>query len=225
MLPADFRAGVRSMSPILVGVVPFGLVAGIAAVEAGLSPLQAVGLSVIVFAGASQLAAIELLGSNAPLAVVILTATVINLRMMMYSASIARHFRDLRTRWKGPLAYLLTDQAFAVSVARFAADQDVDRRWFYLGGALSLWLVWQVTTVAGVVLGRGVPDEWGLSFAVPLIFLALLVPAMDDRPKAAAGGVAGAVAVAGVGLPLNLGLLVGAVVGVGVGVTLEAQSR
>jgi predicted branched-subunit amino acid permease len=210
------------MSPILLGVVPFGLVAGIAAIEAGLSPFQAVGFSLIVFAGAAQLAAIELLGSNAPLGIVVLTATVINLRFLMYSASLARHFRNFRARWKGLLAYFLTDQTFAVSVAGFDGRDGPGRRRFYLGCALSLWFVWQVTTVAGVVLGRGVPEEWELSFAVPLIFLALLVPAVDDRPDAVAGIVAGAVAVAGVGLPLNLGLLLAAVVGVTAGVVVEA---
>jgi predicted branched-subunit amino acid permease len=139
----------------------------------------------------------------------------------MYSASIAPHFRELSGRWRAGLAYLLTDQAYALSVARYRTDEAVDRRAYYLGAALTLWAVWQVTTVAGVLVGAGVPDAWGLEFAVPLVFLALLVPAMEDRPSVAAGLVGGTLAVAGGGLPLNLGLLVGAAAGVAAGVVAE----
>jgi 4-azaleucine resistance transporter AzlC len=196
-------------------------VAGIVAVDAGLTLPQAAGLSTIVFAGAAQLAAIDLLGKNAQLPVVVLTAVVINLRLLMYSASIAPYFRSFRGTWKAGLAYLLTDQAYALSIASYRSENGVDRRAYYLGVALTLWVVWQITTVAGVFLGTGVPDRWGLEFAVPLVFLALLVPAMSDRPSTVAGLVGGAVAVVGAGLPLNLGLLVGATVGILAGFGVE----
>ncbi|MEF8781193.1 MAG: AzlC family ABC transporter permease [Haloferacaceae archaeon] len=217
----DLRAGVRDASPLFLGIVPFALVVGVAAVEAGLTPLQAVGMSVIVFAGASQLAALELLGETAPLLVVVATAVVINLRMVMYSASIAPHFRSFRRRVQAALAYVLTDQAYALSVARFAGEGSPDRKAYYLGVAGSIWVVWQLGTVAGVLLGAGVPPELGLSFAVPLVFLALLVPAMKDRPSAAAGIVAGVVAVGAAGLPYNVGLLVAALAGIGAGLAVE----
>ncbi len=217
----DLQAGVRDMSPLLLGILPFALVAGIAAVEVGFTLTQAVGLSMIVFAGASQLAAIDLLGSNAPLAVVIGTAVVINLRMVMYSASIAPHFARYGRRARAVLAYVLTDQAYALSVAEFAGNEDRSRWKYYLGAAGSLWIVWQVGTVAGVVLGAGVPEEWGLTFAIPLVFLALLVPAMKDRPTTVAGVVGGCAAVVAAGLPLNLGLLVGAVGGILAGLLAE----
>jgi 4-azaleucine resistance transporter AzlC len=218
---AEFRRGVRDVTPLLLGVAPFGLVAGIAAVNAGLDLPQAVGMSVIVFAGASQLAALDLIGRDAPLSVVVVTAVVINLRMLMYSASIAPHFRAFAGRVKAGLSYLLTDQAYALSIARFRSTDGTDRAAYYLGTALTLWVVWQITTVAGVLLGTGVPDAWGLEFAVPLVFLALLVPAMEDGPTTAAGLVGGAVAVVGAGLPLNLGLLVGASVGIAAGLASE----
>lgn len=216
----DLWAGVRDVSPLMLGIVPFALVAGIAAVDAGLTLVEAVGMSVIVFAGASQLAALDLLGSNAPLAVVIGTAAVINLRMVMYSASIAPYFAEYDRKVRAGLAYVLTDQAYALSVARFAREEDTDRLAYYLGVAGSIWLVWQVGTVAGVLLGAGVPPDLGLSFAVPLVFLALLVPAMKDRPTTAAGVVAGVVAVGAAGVPYNLGLLIGAVTGIAVGLAV-----
>lgn len=218
---ADFRRGVRDVAPLLLGVAPFGLVAGIAAANAGLDLTQAVGMSVIVFAGASQLAALDLIGRDAPLSVVVLTAVVINLRMLMYSASIAPHFRTFAARVKAGLAYLLTDQAYALSIASYRAEESIDRVAYYLGVAVTLWIVWQVTTAAGVLLGTGVPDAWGLEFAVPLVFLALLIPAMEDGPTTVAGLAGGTVAVVGAGLPLNLGLLVGASVGIVAGLLAE----
>ena len=224
LLDDDLLAGVRDVSPLMLGIVPFALVAGIAAVDAGLGLAEAIGMSVIVFAGASQLAALDLLGENAPLAVVVGTAVVINLRMLMYSASIAPYFSDYGRRLRAGLAYLLTDQAYALSVAEFDENPDRSRWRYYLGAAASLWIVWQVGTVAGVVIGTGVPDALGLTFAVPLVFLALLVPAMKDRPSTAAGVAGGAVAVLAAGLPLNLGLLVGALSGVAVGLATEVTA-
>ena len=117
---------------------------------------------------------------------------------------------------------MLTDQAFAVSITRY--DQGVDpdyKRWFFLGGALSLWTTWQVTTGAGVVLGASVPASWSLDFAIPLVFLALLVPAVKVRPSLAAAAVAGLVAVAAHDVSYNLGLIIGAVSGIAAGVAAE----
>lgn len=217
----SFEAGARAVAPVLVGVIPFGLVAGAAAVRAGLTGLQAVGLSVIVFAGASQLAAIELFGQDAHIAVVVVTALVINLRMTMYSASLAPHFRGLSTRLRAGLAYLLTDQAYALSITRFRAEEAVDRVWYYLGAATPLWVVWLVCTIIGVVVGARVPDSLPLEFAIPLTFLALLVPTISDSPSALAATIGGTVATVGADLPLNLGLITGAVVGVAVGLVVE----
>jgi 4-azaleucine resistance transporter AzlC len=208
----------------MVGIVPFGLVAGAAAVGAGLSVLHAMALSVVVFAGASQLAMIELLGRDATLAVVVGTALVINARMVMYSASLAPHFLREDSRWRALMAYVLTDQAFALSVTRYQEGLDgvARKRWYFLGTAFPLWAAWQVCTVVGALAGTQVPAWLPLGFAVPLTFLALLVPAVGSRPTAAAALVGGSVATAGVSLPFNLGLLAGAVSGVLVG-TLVAE--
>ncbi len=229
LLPAEARRGLRDVAPILLGVAPFALVAGATAVDVGLSPLQAVGLSVIVFAGASQLAAIELLGSNAELLVVLATGVVINLRMLMYSASIAPHFRPFRSRWKAACSYVLTDQAYALSVARYTGvgtdlDPD-DRRRYYLAVGGSLWAVWQVCTLVGIAVGARVPPSWGLEFAVPLVFLSLLVPATTSWPKLVAAAVGGGVAVAGavLAIPLNLGLIAGGAAGVAAGVLADER--
>ena len=223
----DFMAGVTATTPVMVGVIPFGLVAGAAAVGAGLSLLQAVALSVVVFAGASQLAMIELFGQNATLLVVAGTALIINSRLVMYSASLAPHFTSESRRWRGLMAYIMTDQAFALSVTRYAKGMESvsSRRWYYLGTAAPLWIVWQICTVAGVIVGASVPGWLPLRFAVPLTFLALLMPALRTRAHVAAALIGGGVATAGVGIPYNLGLLLGALLGVGAGTLIGVRRR
>lgn len=218
---ADIRSGIRAVAPVTVGVVPFGLIAGAAAVDAGLSGWQAVGLSVVVFAGASQLAAIELLGENANAVVVVGTMLVINLRMTMYSASLAPFLEDVRGARKALAAYLLTDQAYALSVTKFA-ESAVDRLPFYLGAAAPLWVVWQLCTIVGVFAGTAVPEWLPLGFAVPLTFLALLVPAVEDPATLAAAIVGGGVAVGAATLPFNIGLMTGAILGIAAGLLTES---
>ncbi|WP_336325313.1 AzlC family ABC transporter permease [Halovenus sp. HT40] len=222
----DFIAGVTATSPVMLGIIPFGLVAGAAAVGAGLSLLQAVALSVVVFAGASQLAMIELFGQDATLLVVVGTALIINSRLVMYSASLAPHFTQEERRWRGLMAYIMTDQAFALSATRYAEGMEgvTRKRWYYLGTAAPLWVVWQICTVVGVVVGANVPGWLPLRFAVPLTFLALLVPAIRTRAHAIAAIVGGSVATAGVGIPYNLGLLIGALLGVAAGTLVALKT-
>ena len=214
------------MLPLALGVGPFGLVVGAAASENGLSVAEAIGSSVFVFAGASQLAAIDLLGKGAGLIVVVGTALIINMRMLMYSASLAPYARDIRPSRRGLMTYLLVDQAYALSVLRWerADEPPGDRFAFYVGVAAPLWAVWQVTTILGVIFGSRVPDGIPLSFTVTLVFLAVLVPALSDRPRVVAALVAGVVAVASRGLPANLALPVGAVCGIAAGAWLDART-
>ena len=220
---ASFLAGARAVAPITLGLVPFGLVAGAAVVAAGLPPRIALGMSVLIFAGASQLAAVELIEAGAPALVVVVTVLVINLRMMMYSASVAQYLHRLDFSRRFPLAYLLTDHVYALSVARFEADGAVSRPWYYLGTAIPLWIVWQVATVVGAVGGASVPESVPLEFAVPLAFLAVLVPALKGRSTMTAALVGGGVALALTWLPFNLGLLAGATAGIVCGAAAERR--
>lgn len=224
------RAGATAVAPIVVGIAPFGLVAGAAAVERGLTLPDAVALSVGIFAGASQLAAIEVLGRGGSVVVAVVTVLVINLRMLMYSASLAPWLADEAPRRRWLAAYLLTDQAYALSLVRYGdADDELpaaDRIWYYLGVAVTLWSSWQVCTVVGAVLGGGIPDAVPLGFAIPLVFLTLLPPAVTDRPTVVAAVVGAVVASVGATWPANLGMLAGAVSGIaaGAGVALAAPS-
>ncbi len=218
-----FLAGFRGISPILVGVFPFGAIVGITMVSVGIKPLAAMAMSVIVFAGAAQLATANLIGQGAPFLIIVATALIINLRFLMYSASLAPHFTRLHRRWKWFLAYLLTDQAYALSILAFGQKVTApNRHWFYLGAALGLWVTWQAATVVGVLVGLQVPSSWGLGFAIPLTFLALLFPSLKDLPSLAAAVAAGFVSTAAFDLPLNTAILAAAFIGIGVGFALES---
>ncbi len=214
-------AGSRSVLPILVGVVPFGLIYGVVAVSEGLGKITAILMSSIVFAGASQIAAAELWGQGAPLAIVVATGLVINVRFLMYSASLAPHLRGLSPwqRWFG--SYLLTDQAYAVSVLRFQDTRPIHHFAFYCGAGLTLWTTWQSSSVLGVLVGLQVPPSWGLEFSVPLMFLALLVPSLQDRTSVVVAIVSGIAALLFYRLPLHMGLMAAATLALLVGAWLE----
>lgn len=217
-----FRAGAQAVAPLLPGLVPFGMIAGIAALEAGLSPGAALAMSFVIFAGSAQLVAAQLMGQGTLPLIVILTALVINLRFTMYSASIAPHFQGLSGRWRWTMAYFLTDQAYALSITRYTLDpQAPGKHLYYLGAALPLWLVWVASCAAGVFLGAGVPASWSLDFTIPLSFLVLLIPSIIDRATLAAAVTGGGVAVAAAGLPYNLGLFLAAASGIGAGLLVE----
>ena len=224
---AAFRSGVRDFAPIVLGVIPFGAIAGIAAIEAGLTVGQAIGMSIIVLAGASQLATIELLAQDAAIATIVFTALIINARFVMYSASLAGYITALPRPRKAAVAYLLTDQAYAFSINRFTTNSDspAGRFAYYTGVGMSLWVVWQIATAGGALLGAVVPENLSLDFAIPLVFIALLVPALRDRSDVLAAGFAAILAVVAIGLPYNLSLITAAVAGVAIGVWHARKAR
>lgn len=220
-----FTAGFKAISPVLVGVFPFATITGVTLVSVGIDPLPSIAMSVIVFAGASQLAAAELVGDGAPFIIMVLTALVINMRFMMYSASIAPHLRRLPLGWKGIMAYLLTDQAYAVSIAGFEQREvETHKGWFYLGAAIPMWVTWQAGTVVGVGLGLQVPAGWSLDFAIPLTFMSILIPTLKNRGSLAAAAVSGLVSMLAFHLPLNTGLIVAATTGIIAGMITERRT-
>lgn len=214
-----FWEGVRTILPMLLGIVPFGVIVGITAVGTEIGGLMGFLTSPIIFAGAAQLATIQLVDQGAAAAVIIATALVINSRHLMYSAGLASGFREFPRAWRYALPYVMTDQAFLFSSLKWETETDpVIRRWFFLGIGLGLWLPWQLATAAGVLVGTGIPDSWQLDFAVPLVFMALLPPAIRGRPELAAAIVAGVVAVVAQTMPWNVGLIVAALSGIVTGV-------
>lgn len=223
---ASFFAGIRAELPILLGVLPFGMIYGASALAAGLSPLMAQAMSVIVFAGSAQFVIVQLVAENVPPLVIAATALVINLRHLLYSASIAPYLRKIAARHRRLLAYLLTDEAFTVSIIHFQREPDEPAPGWYLAGAgLALWTTWQLSTAAGIFLGASLPAWLPLDFALPLTFIALAVPAIRDRATVGAAIAAGAVALLGRALPFGLGLLVAALAGVIAGLLIDGTKR
>ena len=221
----NFWAGVRAELPLLIGVFPFGMIYGALAIGAGISPAASQLMSAIVFAGSSQFATAQLVHDSAPALVIVVTIAIINLRHMLYSASIAPYLRALSGRWKALLAYLLTDEAYAPTILHYQKEGTTSSgHWFLLGAGVTLWTTWQISTAFGILLGTALPSSWPLDFALPLTFIAMVVPALKDRPMVAAAISSGLVALLTNGLPYKLGFIVAALFGIAVGVILEQRA-
>ncbi len=222
---SSFWAGVRAELPLLIGVFPFGMIYGALALSAGLSPAAAQLMSSILFAGSSQFAAAQLVHDAAPAAIIVITIAIINLRHMLYSASMAPYVKDLPVRWKSLLAYLLTDEAYAATVTHYQEQgTTATSHWFFLGAGLALWTTWQVRSALGIFLGTALPASWPLDFALPLTFIAMVIPVLKDRPAVAAAASAGIVALLAYALPYKLGFILAALVGICVGMLLERRT-
>lgn len=210
------------MIPACLGLVPFGVVCGVGAAGAGASWWSALGLSAIVFSGAAQILAVQLLAAGAPVAVIVLTCFVAGLRFLMYSAAMAPLLRPLPSRAQQGLAFLLTDQAFAAAVRRFerGGDPHAAAR-HYFGGGFALWLFWQTTNLAGYFAGNLIPASWSLDFAVPLCFIALVAPQFRSRHAIVAAAVAGVAVLALAWLPMRLNLIAAGTLGIVAGTVAD----
>jgi predicted branched-subunit amino acid permease len=219
------RDGALAAASLLVGIVPWGIVTGVAMVSAGLTPLEAVAMSVLVFAGSSQLAVLPLLIAKAPLWVMYATALVVNLRYVIYSAVLAPYFEHLSRPWRALLSYITVDGVFALFVARFRpGDGHAHKHWFFLGGSLLMWIAWQISSFVGIFGGALIPKDWSLEFAATLGLIALLIPLLFDRAVVWGALAAAGVALAAARLPLNLGLLAAIAAGVVVGLAVARFS-
>ena len=219
---AEFRAGLRAGLPLFIAIGPFGLVTGVAMVASGMPPLEAMAMSILVYAGASMLAAAQLIAEGAPALIVVAAAFIVNLRLLMYSASIRPHFAGESLGRRLLVSYALVDNPYALFIQRFgphpAAAEKFD---FFLGLSIPIWIFWQATVGAGILVGNQLPAAWKLDFAAPLAFVAMSIPLLRDKPMVAAAVSAGATAVLAHGLPLRAGMALAAVVGIVVGLLSE----
>lgn len=221
------RAGCRDSVPVIVAYLPFGLALGAALAAGDVHPAVAWSSSPLLFGGAAQLVAVQLLDAGTSAAIVIGAGLVVNARMLLYSASLATHTRGWPARWRWAGAYLLADPVYALALARFRGPDGGgaarDRLAYYLGVGLTLWTAWQLITAAGVVLTGVLPSGLRLELAAPLTFLLLLLPMLTGRAAYAAATVGAGVAVAASGLPLGLGLLLGATAGMTAGAVVGGR--
>lgn len=218
----EFLHGIRDTLPLLLGALPFGLIYGVSAISAHMPAIIAQAMSCIVFAGSAQFVIVQLIATGTPSPVVILTAFIVNIRHLLYSASISSHVRKLHPLWKWLLAYLLTDEAYAVTILHYQKPGDgTQKHWYFLGSGLALWTIWQLSTATGIFLGGRIPASWSLDFASTLTFIALVVPVLKDRISTSAALAAALTALLVIALPLKLGIAVAALAGIAVGLTLE----
>lgn len=216
----SFFTGLSAGSPIVAGIIPFGLVYGATASSLGLSLLETYGMSLIVFAGSTQLVFLDLWGQNASLPVIVLTGLVVNLRMLVYSVSLSNYLGPLTSGQSLAGPYFLGDESYGMSMACFSSGKKRPSSpfYFYVGTAIPTCLSWQLSGLAGYAGGSFIPKSWPLDMAVPLIFLALLVPMLDRGPKLTTALTAVVAAVALAGLPMKLGLIGAVFSGIAAGV-------
>lgn len=220
----EFWKGVRAELPLLVGVMPFGMIYGVLAIGAGIPAGAAQMMSSVLFAGSAQFVAAQLYSAATPGLVILLTVVVVNLRHALYSASIAPYLLPLRPAWKALLSYLLTDEAYVIAILHYEdGHENPHKHWYFLGAGLALWLTWQTSTAAGILLGTVIPASWSLDFTLSLTFIAILIPALKDRAAGAAALAAGITAVIAYPLPLKLWLALAALVGIATGLWLEER--
>ena len=222
---SEFLAGLRAFVPMIMANLPFGMVCGAAAIAAGFSPWQAFAMGWMIFAGSAQIAATQLLASGAPLFVAITTGVVINLRFLIYSTSLGPHFAALSGRWRVLLAYLMTDQAYAMTILRYVEPGErTFRHWYYLGISVGTWVCWQLASVAGILLGSLIPPDWSVDFILPLTFISIVVPLFSNPAMLIAGLTGGAASVLLV-LPLKLNMIAAAFLGIVAGLLAERLTR
>ncbi len=225
---SEFWHGVRATLPLILGAIPFGIIFGAAAAGSGLTTAATIGMSLLVFAGSAQFIAANLVKGGAPLLVIILTTFVVNLRHMLYSATLAPHVKRLPQQWLLPLGFWLTDETFAVTSTRYnEPDASPYKHWFYFGSALSMYANWQLCTWIGLIAGGVLPDtgRLGLDFAMIATFIGIVVPSVRTRPMLIAVVVAGIASLLTFSLPNKLGLIIAALAGVAAGAIAESMNQ
>lgn len=211
---AAWKAGFAAGAPTLFGIAAWGMVVGIAMVKAGLGVPHALGMTLLVFAGSAQLAALPLIFANAPIWVIFTTALVVNLRFVIFSALMAPHFSHLPWRARLGLGYISGDISIALFLQRFPSPAPEAGKLSYLKALMfPNWCAWQTGSIIGILLGSAVPTAWGLGFAGTLAILCITVPLVANKAVLAGVIVAGTVSVLAFSLPFKLGLLVAVVAG------------
>lgn len=224
--PDRFLRGFLDSLPFYIVIVPFGAIFGAIATEAGLNIVEVMSFSVLVIAGASQLAALQMLNENAPTIIVIVTALAVNLRMAMYSASLTPHIGKAPFWMRGIAAYVLFDQPYALSIMEYEKNADrsaTDKLSYFFGVGMPMAVVWYLTTLTGALVGDRIPADIGFEFAVPLTFLAVVAPMLKSAAHIAAAATSVALVLALSFMPFGTGLLVAAVVALVVGAQVEAM--
>ncbi|AZZ36196.1 hypothetical protein CIK05_05110 [Bdellovibrio sp. qaytius] len=212
---SPYRRGFKSMLPIAPGIIPFGAVMGTVSADAHLSFFQTVSMNLIVFAGAAQLAAVDLMNHQAAVLVVVATGLIINLRFLLYSAALSPIVQNESFFKKFISAFCVTDQSYAVMTAeqdKFKTNHEAVQ--FYLGSCLCMMIVWQSSVVAGYIFGNFAPKSLSLDYAIPLSFVALLIPTLKNSKYVMVALFSAVVSLLLYKLPFKTGLIATAILGI-----------
>lgn len=218
----EFARGARDMTGTALGIAAWGLLTGIAMAKSELAMPLALLMSLLVFAGSAQLAALPLLAGGAPLWVIWATALCVNLRFVIFSAGWRRYFGALPRGRRLRMAYFAADLNYVLVMKRFPRPPSPSESVPYFWGGVALnWPAWQLPSLIGLWVGDRIPPQWGLGFAGTLALLALTYSLLHDRSTWIAAVVSGAAAVAAYALPLKLNILVAIAAAVVVGLVID----
>lgn len=212
-VPKAFLRGCLASAPFIIVVVPFAILFGVVATEAGLNIAQVMLFSVSVFAGASQFAALQLMQEHAPVVIILATSLAVNLRMVMYSVAMVPHLGGAKLGTRALMAYFLVDQSFAASAIEFERrpDQSLPEKVaFFFGTVAPIAPLWFGASLAGALLGEAISKDYALDFAVPITFLAICAPMLRSVPHVIAAMVSIGAALVLSFMPYGTGLLVAA---------------
>ena len=223
---SEFKDGCFGEIPLQIGVFPFGLAFGILGIECGLSNIQTFLLSSIVFAGASQIVFAQLIFTSTPASIIIGTVGIVNLRHILYGISLSGYLKNLTLGWRLILAYLITDEAYAVSYKRFSEKKKTKNMHYHLlGSGLTLWTSWQIATFLGIFIGHFIPESLNLEFAIPLSFIAIVVISIKDKTKFSVFIISAVLSVVFKDLPWNLWIIFSALIAILFGMLISNKIR
>ena len=216
------KRGLILLIPIILGITPFGLIVGMNYIEAGFSIFDAALSSIIIFAGASQIAMLHLITQDTPSFIIVLTVAIVNFRMMLYSASISYYWRALPRKLRLFQAFFLTDQAYAVSLLEYQKNiRTKERIWFYCSFAITMYFFWILSTVLGAVLGTYIPKSFGIDLVLTLVFITVLIPMIKNYHSIISAFFGGITMIFFYDLPNQFGLIVAILAGITSGVLSE----
>ena len=219
---SEFKNGCLQEIPLQLGVFPFGIAYGILGIEVGLTNIQTYLLSIIIFAGVSQIVFAQLFSTFTPSFIIVGTIGIVNLRHILYGVSLSSYLKKLSLKWRVILSYLITDEAFAISYKRFSEEKKTKYMHFHLlGSGITLWISWQISTLIGIFIGPSIPNSLNLEYVIPLSFIAIVVVSINTKIKLIVFIMSALFSILLRDLPWNLWIITSALISIIIGVLIS----
>ena len=219
---SEFKNGCLQEIPLQLGVFPFGIAYGILGIEVGLTNIQTYLLSIIIFAGVSQIVFAQLFSTFTPSFMIVGTIGIVNLRHILYGVSLSSYLKKLSLKWRIILSYLITDEAFAISYKRFSEEKKTKYMHFHLlGSGITLWTSWQISTLIGIFIGPSIPNSLNLEYVIPLSFIAIVAVSINTKIKLIVFIMSALFSILLRDLPWNLWIITSALISIIIGVLIS----